>query len=396
MSTSSITQQQKPKNHVSLALLVLIAFSGTVAMHIFVPALPQAAGSLHSSDQTIKLTITVYILGLAIGQLIYGPISDAVGRRPAVFSALAIYFLGCIAAYFAPSAEFLIGARLLQALGGAGGLALSRVIVADTTEGANATRGLALLNLILLVGPGVAPILGANIAEWFGWRAIFSALAMMAAAAILLSVWGLPETSIPSKNLNIRAIKSDFLALLQNRKFLIPTLGGAFGSTGSYAYFVSAPFILHVDMGLDVQTVGYCVGVTLIAAACGSLLARKLAGRIASRTLLMVSSGIATLTGLVFMMSALMGWLSPVSVVLMSCVVLFSAGCLSPTAMGAALSQAGKRTGSAAGLYGFCQMSSGVICTFLVGLFTDNAFACGLVLSLAYGFSLMQFRRRTI
>ncbi len=174
------TLQPATPPRVSLALQDFIALTGALSMHIFVPALPGAARDLHVDAQTVQMAITIYILGLVVGQLVYGPIADVIGRRPAILGAMAIYIGGPVASGLAPSARFLAIARFVQALGGAWGLALSRVIVADTSRGTQATERIAILNMILLIGPGVAPILGAYIAEATGWRSIFLDLAACA------------------------------------------------------------------------------------------------------------------------------------------------------------------------------------------------------------------------
>src|SRR5690606_29758481 len=126
-----------------LWLLVLITFSGTVAMHIFVPALPAAAEALQASPGAIKLTIRLYILGLAIGRRSYGPLSDAFGRRPGLVAGLALFTLGGIASMVAPDVRSLCVARLVQALGGCAGLVLGRAIVRDTGNAVQSVRRLA-------------------------------------------------------------------------------------------------------------------------------------------------------------------------------------------------------------------------------------------------------------
>lgn len=378
---------------VSLALLVFIAFSGTLAMHIFVPAMPKALVDLGTDSQTIQLAVTVYILGLALGQLVYGPVSDAIGRRPAVLTGLVIYLLGTIGAYFAADAGTFLAARFVQSLGGAGGLALTRVIVADGAKGVQATRGIAVLNLILLLGPGLAPILGAQISELTGWRSLFIFLGLMSTITLLISLKRLPETGQPSRSLNPRHIGGKFLSLLRNPDFFRVVSGGAFGSTACYAYFVSAPFILNVDMGLSVQVVGYCVGSTLAAAALGSTITRTVVGRISDRAILTVSSGLGALTGTLFLILACLDLLTPARVVGLSLLILLSAGGMGPITIGSSLRLAGKDAGTAAGLFGAAQMLAGVISSFLAGLFSDHALGCGLVLCLGYLFCFLQLRR---
>ena len=129
-----------------LWLLVIITVSGTMGMHMFVPALPQAAQGLAASAGQMQMAISIYIIGLAVGQLVYGPVSDAFGRRPLLMVGLSLYAVGGVAAALAPGLRTLLIARLLQALGGCAGLALGRAIVRDTTRADTAVRQLALLN----------------------------------------------------------------------------------------------------------------------------------------------------------------------------------------------------------------------------------------------------------
>lgn len=137
-----------------LWLLVLVTLSGTTAMHIFMPALPLAGSDLQASSASMQQTITLYIIGLAVGQLIYGPISDTIGRRPTLLVGLAIYLVSSVFALVAPTLEWLLIARLAQALGGAAGITLGRAIVRDTSAPEQVAKDLALLNLLTPGRPG--------------------------------------------------------------------------------------------------------------------------------------------------------------------------------------------------------------------------------------------------
>ena len=143
-----------------LWLLVLVTFSGTLAMHMFVPALAIAGRDLRVDAATIRVTISVYIFGLAVGQLVVGPLSDVFGRRPTLLAGFALYTLGGFVATVAPNVGVLIAARLVQAAGGCAGLLLGRAIVRDTAGSNDAVRRLALMSLMTMVGPGLAPLIG--------------------------------------------------------------------------------------------------------------------------------------------------------------------------------------------------------------------------------------------
>ena len=179
---------------VPLWLLGLFTFSGTLGMHIFVPALPAAARDLHATPAALELTISLYILGLAVGQLVYGPASDRFGRRPALLAGLSIFTIASLAAVFAPDVHTLILARFLQAVGGCSGLVLARAIIRDTSQAHEAARRLALTNLLVTAGPAIAPLIGGAFSDLWGWRTILMGLAALGVANFALAWRILPET----------------------------------------------------------------------------------------------------------------------------------------------------------------------------------------------------------
>ena len=200
------------KRQAPLWLLALITFSGTLAMHIFVPALPQAARELGASIGAMQMTMSVYIFGLAVGQLVYGPLSDRFGRRSMLTLGLVIYTVTGLWAAFAPDVDTLIVVRLLQALGGCAGLVIGRAIVRDTALPTEAARRLAIMNLMVAVGPGLAPLLGGALTSAFGWRSIFFLLAGLGVINLLCTWKLLPETRSNTVPMHLGALAhNDFL-----------------------------------------------------------------------------------------------------------------------------------------------------------------------------------------
>jgi MFS transporter, DHA1 family, multidrug resistance protein len=184
-----------PKTASPLWLLALITLTGTLAMHIFVPALQLAAHDFAASASTAQLTLSAYIVGLSLGQLTYGPTSDHFGRRPVLIIGMIIYALSSLAAMLAPTMNALILARFIQALGGCAGLVLGRAIVRDNASGNDAARNLSLMNLMVMAGPGLSPLIGSALAATTGWRSIFTALSCLGLANLIL-IWRLlPETT---------------------------------------------------------------------------------------------------------------------------------------------------------------------------------------------------------
>ncbi|MCD2513418.1 multidrug effflux MFS transporter [Comamonas endophytica] len=376
-----------------LWLLVLVTFSGTMAMHIFVPALPVAGAALGASPASMQQTITLYVIGLALGQLVYGPVSDALGRRPALLLGLSVYFCAGVMALFAPTLEWLLVARLLQALGGAAGIALGRAIVRDTAEPARVTRELALLNLLTLAGPGLAPIVGAYLADHFGWRAIYVFLVAIGSAMLLFTWRLLPETNLNPRPLRVGAIARDYRQLLGNPGFAGYTLGGACITSALYPYLASVPYIVHGQMGLPVSAIGWFAASTIVGASLGTFLTRRLSGRWPAESFLFLGAGLGLAMACTLLAFQALGWLTPAWLIAITVTMTFGAGFASPAALGSALSVMPTLAGSAAGLYGFGQMAMGAVGTLLVGHGDDPVVSCAVTQICITGLALASFRR---
>jgi DHA1 family bicyclomycin/chloramphenicol resistance-like MFS transporter len=366
-----------------LWLLALITFSGTLAMHVFVPALPLAARDLGASAGSLQLTISFYILGLAFGQLFYGPISDRFGRRPVLMVGLTLYTLASIAAALTPTAEALIAIRLLQALGGCAGLVLGRAIVRDGSGMADSARRLAAMNLIVILGPGVAPLIGTAVSETLGWRAIFIGLAAMGVANLLLTWRVLPETARPGAGVDFRSVLSGYRRLLRSPVFLGYAVGGGLATTPMYAFISAAPFIFTAELGRPAHEVGSYLAFVVAGIWLGNLGSSRLVGRVRVGNLLTGGSAISLLGALVLLASAASGHLSVAAVLAGATLFTFGAGVASAPALAEAMSVDPHLAGSASGFYGFIQMAIGAFATSLVGLGGTPALASGLVLTAA-------------
>ena len=258
-----------------LWLLALLTFSGTLAMHIFIPALPIASADLGTNSAAIQLTISFYIFGLALGQLIVGPLADRFGRRPVLMVGLCIYTIAGLASALAPDINFLIVARLFQALGGCTGLVLGRAIVRETSELSEAARRLALMNLVVVLGPGVAPIIGGAMAEFLGWRSIYFALCGMGFVGLVLTWFLLPETVGPSRSQSSANVLRSYRHLFSSPAFLGYAIGGGCSTTSMYAFIAAAPFVFINDLHRSSREVGIYLAIIFIGIWLGSLVASR-------------------------------------------------------------------------------------------------------------------------
>lgn len=372
-----------PDRKAPLWLLACVTIVGTLAMHMFIPALPDAARGFGASAGQMQQTVTVYILGLALGQLIYGPLSDSLGRRPMLLAGLCLYTVASTAAFLAPSAPWLIGARLLQALGGCAGLALGRAIARDTATPETAVGTLALLNLIMMLGPGVAPSIGSIVDATWGWRAIF---ALLAALGLLtaLGVWRvLPETGRPTGRLHWRSVRDDYRRLLGTPQFVGFAIGGGCATTSIYAFLAAAPFIFIEQLHASKPQVGIYLGILMAGMAAGNALARQLSRRWPLEKLMLGGNLLSLACAAVLLALALADRLGLGNVVGLMALFSLGAGMTSPAALAKALGVHADLTGSAAGVYGCSQMMVGGLCTLGASLGGNPALSAFAALLLA-------------
>lgn len=366
-----------------LWLLALITFSGTLAMHVFVPVLPLAATSLGATPGEMQLTISFYILGLAIGQLFYGPLSDRYGRRPVLMTGLALYTIASFAALLSPTADILIAARLFQALGGCAGLVIGRAVVRDTSATTEATRRLAMMNLMVIVGPGLAPVAGSALGEFAGWRSIFVLLCLLGVCNTLFTWRLLPETSRMTADQSVGLILKNYGKLIRTPAFLGFAIGGGCATTSFYAFVGAAPFIFINQLHRPTEEIGIYLGIIVLGFWLGSLITSRLADRVPVRKLLVRSNIVSLLAAIVLFAAASTGNLGVVLIVIVMFVFTTGAGVASPAALAEAISVNPLIVGSASGLYGFMQMAIGAICTALAGFGSDHALVSAAVIMLA-------------
>jgi MFS transporter, DHA1 family, multidrug resistance protein len=384
-----------------LWLLTLITFSGTLAMHIFVPALPEAAHALNAGMGSMQLTMSVYILGLAFGQLAYGPLSDRFGRRPVLMAGLVLYAGAGLAAALVPDVHSLIVARLLQALGGCAGLVIGRAIVRDTALPQEAARRMAVMNLMVAVGPGAAPLIGGALASSLGWRSIFFALALLGVVNMLFSWWLLPESKAATPPAKGNSLARNYGRLLLSPTFLGYAIGGGCATTSMYAFIGASPFIFAHQLGRPDYEVGIYPAIVLAGVWIGSVAATRLIPILPIDRLAVWANLLSVFASFVLLGGILAGQLSVLMIMAPMFVFGMGAGVASPSAMTQAISVNPAVIGSASGLYGFSQMGVGAICTALVGMGSNPALtaatilvAAGVIGQTAFWVALHRSRRR--
>ena len=347
------------ERRVSLIGALLVAI-GPVSMALYTPAMTELVRVFDTTESAIKLTLTLYFGGFACAQLIAGPLSDALGRRPITIAFMALYCVASVAATLSPTVEVLMGARFLQGIGASAGIAISRALVRDLFTDDRSSRIMNLIGIILALGPALAPTIGGLMLPVFGWQSIFLLMTVIGFLVIWVALFSMKETvtAAPSR-LNFKALGRTYKALLSNPQFLSAALvmGGALGALYAQATFL--PFILMDEVGLTPAQFGASMLAQSGSFFTASLLVRQLMGRFSADRLVG--------PGLVFVALGSLGTLTlllwpPSFLHVMVPVATYSFGIafVMPAMSTAALAPFGRAAGAAASMLGFIQMGSGL------------------------------------
>lgn len=363
--------------------MVLITFSGTLAMHMFVPALPDVARDFGASIAQVQMTISAYVLGLAGGQLIYGPLSDGLGRRPVLLAGLSLYVVGGIASLLAPEVHTLVAARFVQALGGCAGLSLGRAIVRETNHPSEALRKLALLNVVMLVGIAAAPVLGSFLSAGLGWRSLLLLLLLFGCVTLALTWRLLPETGTPSGRVGFAVAARDYRRLLARPAFVGFVFGGGCATTSIYAFFAATPFIVVDELHRPLHEAGYYLALLAVGLSLGNALTRRLIRAVSIERLLLGGNALSAMAGCTLVGIVLFAEITATSTMGLMFLFALGGGVSSPAALTKALSGDPRLIGSASGMFGFSQMMVGAICTAFAGIGQSPALAASVVVTVA-------------
>lgn len=233
-----------------LALLVALSMLGPMTLNILMPSLPGLPAALNTTKENAQLTLSLYLFGMALSQLLLGPLADRFGRRPVIIGALALYSVASLAGYFAPNIETLVIARVVQSFGATAGIALSRTMIRDTNDLDSSASLIGYVTMAMVIAPMLSPILGATIDEYLGWRMIFAFCTICGAVSLALAVGSLRETRPASL---VAATASDVarrtLRLAVNPRYLIFLGASGFCAALFFGFLGAAPYLVIEAMG---------------------------------------------------------------------------------------------------------------------------------------------------
>jgi MFS transporter, DHA1 family, multidrug resistance protein len=365
-----------------LVLGSLIAL-GPLTIDMYLPALPTLADDLRTTPAAAQLTLTGTLVGLALGQLLVGPLSDTFGRRRPLLVGVAVHVVASLLCLVAPNVEVLGGLRMLQGVGAAAASVVAMAIVRDLFVGRAAATLFSRLMLVLGVAPVVAPTIGGEILRFTSWRGVFAVLAVLALALFAMAALALPET-LPSEHrrpLGLGNTLRTYRGLLRDRTFVGLVLVAGLAMAGLFGYVAGSSFVFQEQFGLDQQQFGLLFGAGAVFLIGGTQLNAALLRWFEPRVLLPAALVLGTAAGVVLLVLAASDTGGLAGVVVPLWTVLFAVGVTLPNAPALALARHGAAAGTAAALLGAVQMGVGAVISPLVGVLGNDAVAMGIVVS---------------
>ena len=349
-----------------LILGALSAF-GPLSIDMYLPSLPALSRDLSASASAAQLTLSFCLLGLAVGQIVAGPLSDTLGRRRPLLVGLTAYALASLLCVIAPSIYILIALRLVQGIAGAAGIVIARAIVSDKYSGIAAARFFATLMLVNGIAPIAAPIIGGLLLQFTSWRGIFVILAIVVIGLLVAVITGLGETLPQERRQNgeLRTTLATFRRLLTDRVFVGYTLSCGLAFAAMFAYISGSPFVIQDIYGLSPQVYSLIFGSNALGIAIAGQVSGRLVGRVSPRKLL-VGGLTATALGGVALLLVVLAHIGLTGMLPALFVVVASIGMVLPNAT--ALADYPRTAGSASALVGVLQFAIGAAAAPLVGV----------------------------
>jgi len=351
-----------------LILMGALTAIGPFSIDMYLPAFPAIARTLQATHGEVERTLALYLIGLSLSQIVYGPLADRYGRKPPLCAALALYVVASIGAALADDVHELTIWRVLQAGGSAAGVVIPRAVIRDHLDVQDSARALSSLMLIMGVAPILAPLVGGQVLGLAGWRAIFWVMALIGAVLLFFIVRTMRESLAPDRVvlLSWTNIGRNYGELLRDRRFMAFALAGGLGTAGMFSYITASPRVFIEFFGVPSQLYGLLFGLNAAALITGSQVSARVLRKRPSASVL--RAALPALAGFAVAGLALTLAGAASLPLLMICLVgyMFSQGFVNPNAAALALADQAGRLGAASALMGTLQLGCGAVAGLLV------------------------------
>jgi DHA1 family bicyclomycin/chloramphenicol resistance-like MFS transporter len=360
--------------HRLAVILGALTAMGPLAIDMYLPALPGIAQELGVPIAAVQVSLASYFIGISFGQALYGPLSDRLGRKPALYVGLGIFVSASFGCAFTTSVTQLVIFRFLQALGGCAPLVVPRAVVRDYFDGRESVRMLSMLILVMMLGPILAPLIGGQLLIRFGWRSVFFVLAGYGLIWLVLAAWLLPESLRPEQRRreSVAAIASTYLRILRDREYLAWVLSGGLVFAGLLAYISGSSFVYIELFHVPPERFGLYFGANAIGLMLASQVNRYLASRVPPDVIVRAVLPIAVVAGLVLFVDAFTGFGGFAGILVPLFCFIICHGFTAPNTTALAMSPYGAMAGSASALMGTLQFVLGAASGALVSAFGNG------------------------
>ncbi|MFC5269855.1 Bcr/CflA family multidrug efflux MFS transporter [Adhaeribacter terreus] len=390
-----MVSQKITGNTALILVLGLLTAFGPMSIDMYLPAFPAIAAEFGVPVASVQYTLASFNVGIALGQLIYGPLADQLGRRPNLIAGLAVYSLASIGCMFTNSVESMVVLRFLQAIGGCTGMVITRAIVRDKYHGNQSAKVFSTLMLIMGVAPILAPSVGSLVLDAFRWEYIFALLALIGLLTLLYVVFFLPETLTPEKR-NPLALRNSFRTygqLLRDQQFVGYSLTAGCIQSGMFAYITGSAYIFTQIFHLSGRQYSMLFGLNAVGIIGASQLNHKLLLHYSFSQILRKVTFLYLMAAGTLLLMAYTGWFGIYGIVVPLFFTLSTVGLAMPNATAGALEKHAAHAGSASALVGTLQFSCGALAAVAVSVFANKTaipmaaviFTCSLLAFLFFG-----------
>jgi DHA1 family bicyclomycin/chloramphenicol resistance-like MFS transporter len=361
----------KKENFVLILILGALCTISPFSIDMYLPGFPAIAENLNTSISNVQLSLTAYLVGIAIGQLFYGPLLDKYGRKKPLYAGLVIYILTSMGCAYTFSVDHLIIMRFLQAIGGCVGMVAAQALVRDLFPSNRTAQVLSLLTLVIAVSPMVAPTVGGYVTAHFGWQMVFFVLAAITLFILAGIKWYLPGGALPDATISLRPRKvvQNYLMVLRNRQFFVYMLVGGIAGAAPFAYIAGSADVFMNRYGISETGYGWIFALLATAMIGSTQMNHILLRKFTSEQIIKVSLLYQSVVGLIMILGVWMQWLDVYSLICLMFIFLTGHGLNSPNTAALSLEPFSKNAGSASAMMGSVRMAMGGITSAMVSIF---------------------------
>ncbi|MBL7839573.1 MAG: multidrug effflux MFS transporter [Cyclobacteriaceae bacterium] len=357
-----------------ILILGALATISPFSIDMYLPGFPAIALDLNTTIDQVQLSLTAYLVGIAAGQLLYGPLLDRFGRKRPLYVGLTVYILASIGCAFTESIHALILMRFLQALGGCAGIVSAQALVRDIFPVNKTAQAFALITLVISVSPMVAPTVGGYVTAHIGWQYVFAILATITLLILTASYFFLPKGrgADPSVSLKPKAVAKNFYTVIRNPQFLVYAVTGGIASAAPFAYIAGSPSVFMNLYGLTEQQYGWVFALLAFAMIGSTQLNHIILKKFTSEQVIRFALFYQTFMGLLLVAGVYFELFSVYTLIAMMFVFFAGQGITGPNATALSLAPFSKQAGSASALFGSWRLGAGGIISAIVSLFHNN------------------------